>query len=151
MWYDSLCNRFVKSSGAWDMAPLWCGPKRHMGRVPFPLVDREIKCGDKEYQCTTMTQAKVLLLLNTEWSILGLGGKLSQHTIFNLVLLIDIFRSFMIIHWDKCHGTLLVNLIISPHFSGNGLGPSCKNPESAITKISDVKWCDKATMRLSSE
>ena len=33
---DSSCNR-----GSWDIAPLWCGHKRHMGRVPCsPWVDR---------------------------------------------------------------------------------------------------------------
>ena len=57
---------------------------------------------------------KTLSMLN-KLMISGLGVKLSQHTSFSLILLIGIFRSFMIIHWDKCHGTLLINLMISPH------------------------------------
>ena len=59
-------------------------------------------------------KTKLLSLLNkVKWMISGLEVKLSQS--FSLILLIGIFRSFMIIHWYKCHGTLLINLIISPH------------------------------------
>ena len=48
-----------------------------------------------------------------EWMISGLGMKLSQHISFSLILLIGVFRSVIITHWDKCHGTLLINLMIS--------------------------------------
>ena len=58
-----------------------------------------------------MTQTKLLSLLN-KWMIPGLGVKLSQHISFSIILRIGIFRSFMIIHWDKCHRTLLINLMI---------------------------------------
>ena len=74
---------------------------------------RGIKDGDKKYQLTTMTQTKLLSLLN-ELMISGLGVKLSQHISFSVILLIGIFRSFMIIHRDKCHRILLINLM-SPH------------------------------------
>ena len=45
----------------------------------------------------------------------GLGWNYPDILHFSLILLIGIFRSFMIIHWDKCHRTLLINLTISPH------------------------------------
>ena len=96
------CGVVTKDTWAWYLVPLeWTEA-------------RMIKDGDKKILLTAMTQTKLLSLLN-KWMISGLGVKLSQHTSFSLILLIGIFRSVMIIHWDKCHRTLLINLIISPH------------------------------------
>ena len=94
-----------------------CSHKTHGLSTFSPWVDRGIKNGDNIYHLTTMTQTKLLSMQN-KWTIFGLGVKLSQQTIFNLILLIGIFRYVMLIHWDKYNGTLLINLMISPHCFG---------------------------------
>ena len=110
---DSSCNRC-----SWDIhcPPVVWSQKIHGHDTLFPLSGQRpegLKMVTK-ILLTTMTQVKLLTLLN-KWMISGLGVKLSQHKSFSLILLIGIFRSVMIIHWDKCHRTLLINLIISPH------------------------------------
>ena len=123
--HDLSCDWLFMQQGclsSWDNAPLWCGHKRPWegDLVPLEWTEaRGIKYGDKKYQLTTLTQTKLLSLLN-KWMILEndfrAWVKLSQHTSFSLILLIGIFRSFTIIPWDKCHSTSLINFMINPLF-----------------------------------
>ena len=116
--YDLSCDwLLMQQVCSWDIAPLWCGHKRHGEGTLFPL-SRQRPEGLKMVTiiCLPPWETKLLSLLN-KWMISELGVKLSPNTTFSLILLIGILRSLIIviIHWDKCHRTLLINLMINPH------------------------------------
>ena len=114
---DWLLMQKVCLSSSWDIAPCGVVTKDHGEGTLFPLSRQRpkgLKMMAINISSTTMTQTKLLSVLYT-WMISGLGMKLSQHISFSLILLICIFRSFMVIHWDKYHLTLLINFMISPH------------------------------------
>ena len=100
---------------SWNIAP-------HVEGTLFPLSRQQsegLKMVTMNISLPPWHKTKLLSLLNKiKWSISGIEVKLFQSTSFSLILLIGIFRSFMITHWYKCHRTLLINLIISPHCFG---------------------------------
>ena len=116
--YDLSCDwLLMQQVCSWAIAPpvVW-SQKTHGEGTLFPL-SRQRPEGLKMVTINISLppwETKLLSLLN-KWMILGLGVKLSPDTSFSLILQIGILRSFVIIHWDKCHRTLLINLMISPH------------------------------------
>ena len=127
VWFDRghnlPCDWFLVQQGCFKFLehcpPVVWSQKTHGDGTLFPLSRQQSEgliTVTINFSLPPWHKTKLLSLLNKiKLMISGLEVKLSPSTSFSLVLLIGIYRSFMIIHWYKCHGTLVINLIISPY------------------------------------
>ena len=144
---DWLLMQQVCFLSSWDIAPCGVVTKDHGEGNLYPLSRQRsegLKMVTINISSPPWCNQKLFSLLN-KLMISGLGVKSSQHISFSLILLIGIFRSFMILHKDKCHRPYW-SIWWAHIVSDNGLAlvPSCKKPlpESVLSKISDAIFHD---------